>query len=809
MADVPSEVMLPGLSNGLSREEKAAPSIVPNIVEMLQSKLKHATQSYSPQAILNNDSFKEELQALQKKAQTQLETDGKVGPEMQKVKLDLISKMPEMMETLLGVVKKSAANGPLKNAEFPNLPKLPQPGISTTVALYAGLQCKQLAAADVERLIKFMGADLSYVGHTGATCLHWACWHKRDDIVEVLLEAKADPQRRTLKGQPPLFWAAAGGNIKCGKLLLHSGADGNYRNIADGKTAFITACEFGNIFFADYLRHFCDSDPFLADNMGRTALHWACFNGHMITVSSLLTRGLDPRKSDCNGNSPLHMACEKDSVSCVSQIFQHGEVMRNLSMLNQRNYEGFTPIDICKQFLPQQLQSQVAEASKDRKIRKMLKAGRTLRLLTHLDRQKNGGWRETFNKKTGGRFVFPGAMGSTSLIIQVFFWANQILGMIFIAFAFWPTYPDYWVFHSLELLVGFICMLLMFALLRSDPGFIDPYEVKVEKRHRGENPEDVEALVDVERQDAGIIRKGPDFKYLRGEYKRRLQMADTERLCATCQVWKINRSKHDVHSNRCVAKFDHSCPWVNRPVGAGNYRLFLTFTFMENGILGVVFIWSCIYLHYYLKSFSGILLLPYTISTASVLLYAIGFNYQHSKLVNRNITTNEKMNWRRYDYLKVPGGESLKNPYDNGAKANFKTFCCKQHEVHFFEGQEDTNPCAKDPGSLADRSFYMMSLMYPGTDLKVNQSLYAGPEVFESRIQPDITVERNLNELEEKKEQIDVIVEISDTESKGGGVQAIEISQQPKQLDPYSASLNAPLVQSSSGGETESEDSNI
>jgi len=806
MTDQPSGVTTLGGSNDFSREEKTASPSVPNIVDMLQSKLKYATQSYSPEAMLSSQALQKELQALQEKARTQLQENGKLDPDVKKVKLDLMSKVPEMMETILGVVKQSAASGSLKNAEFSNLPKLPTPGISTTVALYAGLQCKQLAAPDVERLIKFMGADISYVGHTGATCLHWACWNKRNDIVEVLLEAKADPQQRTLKGQPPLFWAAAGGDVKCGKLLLQSGADANYINEVDGKNAYISACEFGHFFFADYLRHFYGSDPMLVDNLGRTALHWACFNGHMITVSGLLAIGLDPRRSDSNGNSPLHLACEKDSVSCASLIFQDGEVMNNLSMLNQKNHDGFTPSDICKQFFPQQLQSDVKEAVKGKKKMKTPKAGRVLRLLAHLARQKNGGWRETFNKKTGGRFVMPGHMGTTSLIIQCFFWINQVLGMMFIGFVFWPTYPNFWVLHSLELLVAVIAMGLMFCLLRSNPGFIDPNMTKAEKRHRGESAEDIEALVDVERQDAGIIRKGPDFKYLRGEYKRRLQLADTERLCGTCQVWKINRSKHDVHSNRCVVKFDHSCPWVNRPVGGNNYRLFLAFTFTENGILFVTFIWACIYLHYYLKSFSGILLLPYTISLASVLLYAIGFNYQHSKLVNKNITTNEKMNWRRYDYLKEPGIERLKNPYDNGAKANFKAFLCKHDEVHFFEGQEEKDPCAKDPGSMADRSFYMMSLMYPGTDLKVNHTLHAGPEVFASRISPPVVTERKQDLLEDVKEQIDITVETSDNKSKG---EAIEISQQPKQLDPFSASLNAPLVQSSSSGETDSDDSNI
>ena len=43
------------------------------------------------------------------------------------------------------------------------------------------------------------------------------------------------------------------------------------------------------------------------------------------------------------------------------------------------------------------------------------------------------------------------------------------------------------------------------------------------------------------------------------------------------QLHKPLRSKHDRFSDRCVARFDHYCPWVYNVVGLKNHRMFVIY----------------------------------------------------------------------------------------------------------------------------------------------------------------------------------------------------------------------------------------
>ena len=137
----------------------------------------------------------------------------------------------------------------------------------------------------------------------GWTALEKASIHNRCDIIKVLVESGADPNRADEKGLNSLYWTARNGNTNALETLIACGAH--------------------------YDR---------ADTSGSTPLHCAAQSGHKAIVSVLIKRGADPGSPCDTGNTPLHLASKYGHQDVAELIIESGVNP------NAANGEGESPL---------------------------------------------------------------------------------------------------------------------------------------------------------------------------------------------------------------------------------------------------------------------------------------------------------------------------------------------------------------------------------------------------------------------------------------------------------------------------------
>jgi hypothetical protein len=138
------------------------------------------------------------------------------------------------------------------------------------------------------------------------------------------------------------------------------------------------------------------------------------------------------------------------------------------------------------------------------------------------------------------------------------------------------------------------------------------------------------------------------------------------RFCTVCNTDQPLRAKHCSDCRRCVATYDHHCPWLGNCIGEKNKAFF--YAYLSVQILEIVS-----YMHLMATFDEG------TDMWWRVCLYVIGFVLLgligslcsvQTYLISRNTTT-----WEFFSYKKITYLQGQKSPFSEGVLHNFLTCC--------------------------------------------------------------------------------------------------------------------------------------
>ena len=170
--------------------------------------------------------------------------------------------------------------------------------------------------------------------------LHQAArWTSSPTILELLIDAGADPNARDDDGLTPLHYGAYNSNPTIVQLLLEAGANPNTRHGA-GLTALHEGATNSNPVVISHLLS-AAADPNALDNEGYTPLHYAAArSGNERVVTRLLSAGADPVMESNDGRTPLHSALRYAAeLDVVSELVEAGAA-ENLTFLQLAVLEG-------------------------------------------------------------------------------------------------------------------------------------------------------------------------------------------------------------------------------------------------------------------------------------------------------------------------------------------------------------------------------------------------------------------------------------------------------------------------------------
>ncbi|CAF2411056.1 unnamed protein product [Rotaria sp. Silwood2] len=490
------------------------------------------------------------------------------------------------------------------------------------------------------------------------TLLHWAAINNRIDIAKYLINkgAKVDAIGGALNSTP-LYWAIRDGKLEMTVFLLSCGAQ---TSLVDGEgfSCIHIASIFGHTPIVAYLIA-KGEDINLPDTLGITPLMHAAYRVRNRDPTQLLVRlGASVHEQNPNNKyTALHYAISGNNSEAIRVLLDAGA---KTSIRNADNEDAFDLAAKSTQarylvFLLSQLTSSNTYLPRwlqvDRSIRRLgtkalpyiiliivayildlslwfIYKGFLMLALFLLTR----GYIFVFFDEDVNRYL-PIAIAQASIfwlyacylyyfLPYVHVMSFNFLGLAIFTYFSWRTY---------------------YLAQKVDPGYI---VTSSEQQHR--------IIIQLIEQN----------------------LFDSEHFCTWCLVRRPLRSKHCRECRRCVARFDHHCPWVDNCVGDKTLPYFTGFVFFTPLCLCFFLYGAYIYfrLHCNILSLETIIeifhckpsVIWFTAIAFCHTMWISGLCITVLAQVVVGFTTNERFNFWRYKYLKSP----TVTPFSFGWKQN-------------------------------------------------------------------------------------------------------------------------------------------